>query len=357
MALLGKTLKGKSARPGGLPVKKNLKIRYIAKTQEEFDQLKQLAKMKRDVLRSKIKTEQKIVNFNARKLQTYWRKIMRIAKTEQLKNEIDVMSQNNQRELDSNEAFIQMLDKNLDEAEDQYQIALRNHLIHTENLMMLQNARLRGLQEEFRQDSSYIVSEYDRERRDMEANFQRQIKELENMIATVIEEDRKKNEEIKNEEQSLKEETKNKDLEELNHIKMTLQQKQDKFYQELEQLHQKYTSDTAKRNESHKKYYEDNKEKLHKIEQYNYKNIQTKAKIEYTRLKIIQQQKEFNARNQALKKENENISRNYQELKLKMTKFRQEEDRRLKELTNNSRNAVEKLREHEALGVKILKTA
>ena len=37
--------------------------------------------MKRDVLRAKIKTEQKIVNFNARKLQTYWRKIMRIAKT------------------------------------------------------------------------------------------------------------------------------------------------------------------------------------------------------------------------------------------------------------------------------------
>ena len=33
MALLGKTLKGKSARPGGLPVKKNTKIRYIAKTQ------------------------------------------------------------------------------------------------------------------------------------------------------------------------------------------------------------------------------------------------------------------------------------------------------------------------------------
>jgi len=30
-----------------------------------------------------------------------------------------------------------MLDKNLDEAEDQYQIALRNHLIHIENLLNL----------------------------------------------------------------------------------------------------------------------------------------------------------------------------------------------------------------------------
>jgi hypothetical protein len=37
MALLGKTLKGKTTRPGGLPTKRNIKLRQIAKTQEEFD--------------------------------------------------------------------------------------------------------------------------------------------------------------------------------------------------------------------------------------------------------------------------------------------------------------------------------
>eukprot|EP01006_Ploeotia_vitrea_P030771 TRINITY_DN63110_c0_g1_i1.p1 TRINITY_DN63110_c0_g1~~TRINITY_DN63110_c0_g1_i1.p1 ORF type:complete len:108 (+),score=0.22 TRINITY_DN63110_c0_g1_i1:983-1306(+) len=40
-----------------------------------------------------------------------------------------------------------------------------------------------------------------------------------------------------------------------------------------------------------------------------------------------------------------------------MQKFREEESRRLKELTNNSRNAVIKLKEYCALGDKILKTA
>ena len=81
---------------------------------------------------------------------------MRIAKTEELKNEIDIYSQNNQRELDSKEAFIQMLDKNLDEAENQYQIAIRNHLIHIETLMSVQNSRIHGLQEEFRRDVSIL---------------------------------------------------------------------------------------------------------------------------------------------------------------------------------------------------------
>lgn len=44
--------------------------------------MKKLAKMKKDILRSKIENEHKIVNFNKKKLLTYWRKIMRIAKTE-----------------------------------------------------------------------------------------------------------------------------------------------------------------------------------------------------------------------------------------------------------------------------------
>lgn len=40
-----------------------------------------------------------------------------------------------------------MLDKNLDEAEDQFQMALTNHLMHTESLMSVQDSRIRGLQD------------------------------------------------------------------------------------------------------------------------------------------------------------------------------------------------------------------
>lgn len=167
MGLLGKTLKGRTTRPGGIPPVKNIKVRQIAKTHDEFNQLKELAKTKRDILRARIKNEHKFVNFNKKKLLTYWRKIMRIAKTEELKNDIDLYSQNNQRELDSKEAFIQMIDKNLDEAEDQYQMALLNHLIHIENLMAVQEARIQGLHEEFKRDVKILEDEYSIEREEM----------------------------------------------------------------------------------------------------------------------------------------------------------------------------------------------
>lgn len=50
-----------------------------------------------------------------------------------------------------------------------------------------------------------------------------------------------------------------------------------------------------------------------------------KAKIDLTRLKILQHSKESQLRNQTLKKEKDNIARNYQELKNKMKLFRDQE--------------------------------
>jgi len=49
-----------------------------------------------------------------------------------------------------------------------------------------------------------------------------------------------------------------------------------------------------------------------------------KAKIEHMKLKIHQHTKESKKKNDALRKEKENITKNYQELKGKMMKAREE---------------------------------
>jgi hypothetical protein len=45
MALLGKTLKGRTTRPGGAEIKRNLKVRQISRTQEEIDENTKLSKV------------------------------------------------------------------------------------------------------------------------------------------------------------------------------------------------------------------------------------------------------------------------------------------------------------------------
>lgn len=102
-----------------------------------------------------------------------------------------------------------MLDKNLDEAEDQYQMALNNHLMHIQSLTSVQDSRIRGLQDQFRRDLEILEYEYQKEQDDMHKTHKNQIKELEDTIETVKEEQRRILEEAKQEEQAFREEVKN----------------------------------------------------------------------------------------------------------------------------------------------------
>ena len=63
-----------------------------------------------------------------------------------------------------------MLDRDLDEAEEQYQMALRNHLIHVDELIALQSSRLRGLNEEFDRDINIIKTEFDGEKAQIDSS-------------------------------------------------------------------------------------------------------------------------------------------------------------------------------------------
>ena len=75
-------------------------------------------KMRRDNLKNQMYEESKMAHFNRMKILTHWRKIMRVAKTEQLKKEIQIYMQNHDREVDAKDAILQMLDRDLDEAEE-----------------------------------------------------------------------------------------------------------------------------------------------------------------------------------------------------------------------------------------------
>jgi len=90
-----------------------------------------------------------------------------------------------------------MLDRDLDEAEEQYQMALRNHLIHIDDLIALQESRMRGLHEEFDRDVRILKEEYDREKSDIARTHDAETQELREMIETIVEEEQHKLRQIK----------------------------------------------------------------------------------------------------------------------------------------------------------------
>jgi hypothetical protein len=74
---------------------------------------------------------------------------MRLAKVETLRKDIEILSQNHERDVDRKDAIIQMLDRDLEEAEEQYQMALRSHMQNIDTLIDLQDSRLLALENEF----------------------------------------------------------------------------------------------------------------------------------------------------------------------------------------------------------------
>lgn len=81
------------------------------------------------------------------------------------------------------------------------------------------------------------------------------------------------------------------------------------------------------------------------------------ANIVHWKQKILQNRQECEERNAHLRSEKEHLLKHFQELKVKMTKFRDEQHKRLTELTVNAETCLGKLKENLGIGEGILKLA
>jgi len=76
-------------------------------------------------------------------------------------------------------------------------MALRNHLIHLDHLIALQEDRMKSLSEEFDIDVKTLELEFSKEKVEIEENHKSQIAELENFLETIKEDQRIKEDEAK----------------------------------------------------------------------------------------------------------------------------------------------------------------
>ena len=110
-------------------------------------------------------------------------KLPRSAKTKQLKREVEVIAQNHERDMDRKDAIMQMLDRDLDEAEEQHQVAIRTHLLNVDTLMELQKIRLEALDQNFRDEVRQVEDQWALERTEITDSAQRQIRELQHVLS------------------------------------------------------------------------------------------------------------------------------------------------------------------------------
>lgn len=280
---------------------------------------------------------------NSKKLHEQWRQIMRDAKADELKRDAQAMAQAHNRIVDRKNASLRMIERDLDDAEDQYRMAIRSHHELMDRLLDLQHERVTSLEREFSNKLEQLQNEFDKEREQIESAHARQKHDLERLIGAMQEEFNEQLANARSDFESTREEIKNRDSEDYNVLKLSLEHVIDDLEQQFEQAHQAYVTSTDARTQSLRQLTKNDQEAANTIAARMKKINRLQDSLQHWRKKISTTSREWEERNKALSEERNVMTQHYQNLRAKMNRFRNEQAEKLKSLTLNSNNAIKTL--------------
>jgi len=294
-------------------------------------------------LRQQMETEAKNSKVNNLKIQNQWRKIMRLAKAESLKKDVEILSQNHERDVDRKDAILQMLDRDLEEAEDQFQMALRTHLQNIDVLIQLHDSRLYSLEKNFQQELKTMQNDFHTEKENMLQKFRQEKKELVAVIETIEHDENEREAEAKHSFEQLREEIRNRNLEEINMLRISLDAQIEELEQHFETAHLNYLQQTAQRTHDFKELTQNDQRLSREIELKKKKIDNLQTSIQQWRAKIRQLNRETEERNRLLLEEKHSIQKHYQQLKQRIQAYRGTQNQRLLTLSQSANSCKEAL--------------
>merc|ERR1719330_827465 len=274
------------------------------------------------------------------RLQESWLKIMRSAKTRQLKKQVEIVSQTHERDVDRRDAILQMLDRDLDEAEEQQQVAVRSHLLNVDRLLEIQQSRLLALEDDCNRDIQALQHEFDLERAQMREKHALEKRELTLLAERVEKDEARRDEADLAENQAQLEIIRNRNIEEDHEMKSSLEEKMDDRRLRCKEKLENYQKATRDNTELYKKHLEEDAKRGKEVERRVRQVKRMEDSIQQCKLNIEHSKRDFMERNANLQAEKARLAEHFQELKTKMTNSRNEEKQRLADLTQNARNCT-----------------
>jgi len=324
---------------------------------EENDARKRKTILTRERLRKEMEQEMKNTQVNKLKVQQQWRNIMRMDKVESLRKEIEILSQSLERDIDRRDAIVETLKKDLDDAEEQYQVALRSHLSNIDKLIQQQDMRLKALESEFQAELADISNEFNEEREQINRQHDAEKQELLDIISAVEAEEQAREAEEKQEHEQAREEIRNKNLEDVNILRITLESTIEELERCFETAHLNYLQNTDQRTQDFKFLTKKDNDLSRELEQKMKKIEKLQESLANWRAKINQNAAECEERNGSLRVEKEQIAQHFSDLKAKMNSFREVQASKLMELTRTTVAARRNIKEKLDVAERIVKLA
>lgn len=334
------------------------KIRYLQnQALEEEKQKQQAAQVAMQFLKDKLSSEMKSVNLNENKLIVKWREILRNQKSEELKTDIQILSQTFERIVDRKNNVIETLTNDLEEAESQHRMISRQHDTNLEKICKLHKLRINALKEEFLNDVETLKSEIGQEKATILEKHNNEMNELQDVIFAMEQIFQEKSQDAKQEFHSMKDEIKNHENEEKTALRCQIEENMGSLFKQFQDALQQYNLDTSERRLDF--------ERLKKKDYENSKDIDKQMKkiqkIQDTILKLKEQMlnnsKEAEYQNKTLKETYENMLMHYRMRKLKMNTQREKEREKLTKVTLLSNSAIKQLTTVKEKAEKILRVS
>uniref|UniRef100_A0A8C3NYY8 Dynein regulatory complex subunit 2 n=1 Tax=Cyanoderma ruficeps TaxID=181631 RepID=A0A8C3NYY8_9PASS len=319
------------------------------------------AKAKRELLthflQEKLSREEQSSKWGLHKVRTAWRSAQRKAKDQELRQDIEILSQTFTRVIDCKDGVIEALVRELEEAEEQQNRALRSHLHLTDQLLHLQHCCLGYLEEGFNAQVDALKAEFEAERKTILEQQEWESCCLQDM-ALAMEQDHARNDhEATLNFQSARDDIKNKCWQEQQYSRLQLVARLEKLWDQIQKARQSYAQDTEKK----KVEFEALKKKCEKsswdIDAQAKKLQKLQEMVTTTRGQIAAHLQESEKQNQRLREDKEHALQKLQKLRAQSSQARATAHAHLVTLTCQCSATLKALRQLVEKAQRILRLA
>ncbi|KAH8958678.1 hypothetical protein BDL97_06G038200 [Sphagnum fallax] len=273
-----------------------------------------------------------------------WRKIMRIAKVEELRNDIVWLSAKHVHQVEGKDHTIATFQRTLDEAEAQHQNVQTKHFTMLDSLIDLHYMRTKKMEEEFQSHLQRLEQEFSNERNVMTKTHKAQRKEMKDMLAEMKTEFDEAISEKRQEFETTREELKNKNTEDYNVLRISLEANIEELERRIEKTHETYLANTEVKTMSFKALVAKDAITARIIEQRMRRLIHLHETLAYWRVRIATNSKEWEEANKALRDEKDRLNKHYLDLKRTLDRLYTSEHQKLKAISKHVMNATKDLK-------------
>lgn len=355
---MAKKAKGKKKGKAKKKLTEEEKLLLLEQKALEAEELrKKKEEMLLQFLKDKLAKEEKFSRVNINKLNQKWRQIMREAKSKELKKEIAVLSQTFERVVDRKQNVIKALLKDVEEAEEQYNVSARQHFFTVDNLIDLHKGRLNRLYEEYDTELQNIKQEFAAERELVTSLHHDETRKLQDILFAMTQNHTDRETDARQEFQSIRDDIKNKNLEEKHALRIQLESAVENLWKQFQAALKNYNETTEERKNAFETLKAKDEKSSKEIETQMKKLQKIQESINLLRSKIQANTKECEERNKILRDEREFVLRHFQKLKYEMDGCRSEERKLLSKMVQHSNDCIKQLQGVAEKGDTILRCA